>query len=43
MARWEHFFLMIGFISFFVIHIVQVIRAGWDLQRSREVACAYEN
>jgi len=34
MARWEHFWLMIGFLSFFVVHIAQVIRAGWDNFRS---------
>jgi thiosulfate reductase cytochrome b subunit len=34
MARWEHFWLMIGFVSFFAIHIAQVIRAGWDNFRS---------
>jgi len=33
-ARWEHFWLMIGFIAFFAIHIAQVIRAGWDNFRS---------
>jgi thiosulfate reductase cytochrome b subunit len=34
MARWEHFWLMVGFVSFFVVHITQVIRAGWDNFRS---------
>lgn len=34
MARWEHFWLMIGFFSFFLVHIAQVIRAGWDNFRS---------
>jgi thiosulfate reductase cytochrome b subunit len=33
-ARWEHFCLMIGFVSFFAVHIAQVIRAGWDNFRS---------
>lgn len=28
-ARWEHFWLMIGFVAFFLIHVLQVIRAGW--------------
>jgi thiosulfate reductase cytochrome b subunit len=28
-ARFEHFWLTIGYVVFFVIHIVQVIRAGW--------------
>jgi thiosulfate reductase cytochrome b subunit len=34
MARWEHFWLMIAFFSFFLVHIAQVIRAGWDNFRS---------
>ncbi|HTA44083.1 MAG TPA: cytochrome b/b6 domain-containing protein [Bryobacteraceae bacterium] len=34
MARWEHFWLMAGFVGFFVVHIAQVIRAGWDNFRS---------
>jgi thiosulfate reductase cytochrome b subunit len=34
MARWDHFWLMIGFVSFFVVHVAQVIRAGWDNFRS---------
>jgi thiosulfate reductase cytochrome b subunit len=29
-ARWEHFWLTIGYVMFFVVHIVQVIRAGWN-------------
>lgn len=28
-ARWIHFWLTIGFLLFFVVHIGQVIRAGW--------------
>ncbi len=34
MARWEHFWLMIGFCAFFVVHIVQVALAGWNNFRS---------
>jgi thiosulfate reductase cytochrome b subunit len=34
MARREHFWLMCGFIGFFAVHIMQVIRAGWDNFRS---------
>jgi thiosulfate reductase cytochrome b subunit len=30
MARWEHFLLTGGYVLFFVIHISQVIRAGWN-------------
>jgi len=29
-ARGEHFALTVGYVLFFVIHIVQVIRAGWN-------------
>lgn len=29
LARIEHFTLTIGFVLFFIIHIVQVIKAGW--------------
>lgn len=33
-ARWEHFYLMIGFVLFFGIHIFQVAMAGWANFRS---------
>lgn len=33
-ARIEHFVLTIGYVLFFVIHIVQVILAGWNNFRS---------
>ncbi|MBA3829173.1 MAG: cytochrome b/b6 domain-containing protein [Taibaiella sp.] len=29
-ARIEHFILMIGYVFFFVVHIIQVILAGWN-------------
>jgi thiosulfate reductase cytochrome b subunit len=29
-ARLEHFALTIGYVLFFLIHIIQVIRAGWN-------------
>jgi thiosulfate reductase cytochrome b subunit len=29
-ARGEHFALTIGYVAFFVIHITQVVRAGWN-------------
>jgi thiosulfate reductase cytochrome b subunit len=29
-ARIEHFILTIGYVLFFIIHIIQVIRAGWN-------------
>ena len=34
MARWEHFWLTMGFCSFLVVHVVQVILAGWNNFRS---------
>lgn len=33
-ARFEHFWLTMGYVAFFVIHIAQVIRAGWPNFRS---------
>ena len=33
-ARWEHFWLAAGFVLFIFIHVVQVIRAGWNNCRS---------
>ncbi len=33
-ARFEHFWLTMGYVGFFVIHIAQVIRAGWTNFRS---------
>jgi thiosulfate reductase cytochrome b subunit len=29
-ARLEHFIITIGFVLFFVVHILQVIKAGWN-------------
>jgi thiosulfate reductase cytochrome b subunit len=34
MARWEHFWLTLSFVGFFLIHVVQVILAGWNNFRS---------
>ena len=33
-ARIEHFLLTIGYVLFFLVHIAQVIRAGWNNFRS---------
>ncbi|MGA2598713.1 MAG: thiosulfate reductase, partial [Bryobacteraceae bacterium] len=33
-ARIEHFLLTLGYVAFFVVHIAQVIRAGWNNMRS---------
>jgi thiosulfate reductase cytochrome b subunit len=34
MARWLHFWLTMAFVAFFVIHVAQVIRAGWNTFRA---------
>jgi thiosulfate reductase cytochrome b subunit len=34
MARWFHFWLTMGFLAFFVVHVVQVMLAGWNNFRS---------
>lgn len=34
MARWLHFWLTIGFCAFFVVHVGQVLLAGWNNFRS---------
>ena len=33
-ARWEHFWLMVLFVMFFLVHVVQVALAGWSNFRS---------
>ncbi|HVF10099.1 MAG TPA: cytochrome b/b6 domain-containing protein [Abditibacteriaceae bacterium] len=33
-ARFIHFWLTVGYVVFFVIHVVQVMRAGWNNFRS---------
>lgn len=39
-ARWEHFWLTMGYVAFFAIHIAQVIRAGWA--NFRAMVCGYD-
>ena len=39
-ARWEHFWLTMGYVAFFMIHIAQVVRAGWANFRS--MAAGYD-
>ena len=34
MARWEHFWITMGFVGFFLVHVGQVILAGWNNFRS---------
>ena len=38
-ARWEHFWLMILFVLFFVVHVIQVALAGWSNFRSMFGGC----
>jgi hypothetical protein len=33
-ARWLHFWLTIGFCLFFLVHVIQVLRSGWNNLRS---------
>lgn len=30
MARWIHFLLTLGYVAFFLVHVAQVMRAGWN-------------
>jgi thiosulfate reductase cytochrome b subunit len=30
MSRWFHFWLTVGYVVFFVIHVAQVIKTGWN-------------
>jgi thiosulfate reductase cytochrome b subunit len=39
-ARFEHFWLTMGYVAFFVVHIAQVVRAGWSNFRS--MVCGYD-
>jgi thiosulfate reductase cytochrome b subunit len=39
-ARMEHFTLTLGYVAFFVVHIAQVIRAGWN--NFRAMVTGYE-
>lgn len=39
-ARWEHFWLTMGYLGFFVIHLGQVVRAGWA--NFRAMVCGYD-
>jgi thiosulfate reductase cytochrome b subunit len=39
-ARFEHFWLMVGYVLFFLVHITQVIRTGWN--NFRAMVTGYE-
>lgn len=41
-ARFEHFFLTVGYVLFFAIHITQVIRAGWNNFRAMVIGVEVE-
>ena len=34
MARWLHFWVTMGFLGFFGVHVAQVVLAGWNNFRS---------
>ncbi|MGE0491429.1 MAG: cytochrome b/b6 domain-containing protein [Vulcanimicrobiota bacterium] len=38
-ARAEHFALTMGFLAFFLVHVLQVIRAGWNNFRAMVIGC----
>lgn len=33
-ARWIHFFMAWTFIAFFIVHVIQVLRSGWNSLRA---------
>jgi thiosulfate reductase cytochrome b subunit len=39
-ARFEHFLLALGYVLFFIVHVAQVIRAGWN--NCRAMVTGYE-
>ena len=39
-ARFEHFWLTIGYVLFFLVHVAQVIKAGWN--NFRAMVTGYE-
>ena len=38
-SRFEHFWLTVGYVLFFLMHITQVIRAGWNNFRAMVIGC----
>lgn len=40
MARWLHFLLTLGYVIFFLVHVAQVVRAGWN--NFRAMVTGYE-
>jgi thiosulfate reductase cytochrome b subunit len=43
LARLEHFILALLYVVFFVIHITQVIRAGWNNFRAMVIGAEVSN
>jgi thiosulfate reductase cytochrome b subunit len=41
-ARWEHFWLTMGYVFFFFVHVAQVARAGWNNFRSMVAGISLE-
>ena len=39
-ARFIHFWLMIGYVLFFMVHVAQVVKTGWN--NFRAMVCGYE-
>ncbi len=39
-ARFIHFWLTVGYVMFFIVHLVQVIKAGWN--NFRAMVTGYE-
>jgi thiosulfate reductase cytochrome b subunit len=39
MARFWHFWLTIGYVAFFVVHVAQVVKAGWNNFRAMVTGC----
>jgi thiosulfate reductase cytochrome b subunit len=39
-VRFEHFLLALGYVLFFLIHVAQVVRAGWN--NFRAMVSGYE-
>ncbi|VTR98919.1 cytochrome b/b6 domain-containing protein [Tuwongella immobilis] len=43
LARVWHFMLVLGYVSFFLVHITQVIRAGWNHARAMITGYEYQS
>jgi thiosulfate reductase cytochrome b subunit len=43
MSRFFHFWLTVGYVLFFLVHIAQVVRAGWNNFRAMIIGCEVAN